>query len=177
MGNLQRHERGLAMIRQIWLAIICLAVLSTFALGKAVMTRAVSLPGERPVDLTSLGTDSTQEALGKADRLKINYVREEIPAAPVFQSTEPAVPDIASPPPEENKIISRHWRDPNASSPVMKPKPVKQTDSGRNGKIVDRKGNQAAGRSRPAQPPKPCSRPGAVGDLLRSLNLSPACES
>jgi hypothetical protein len=44
-------------------------------------------------------------------------------------------------------------------------------------KAVDRKGNQAADGSKPAEPAKLCSRPGPFGDLLRSLNLSPACAS
>jgi hypothetical protein len=166
---------GLKMIRTIWLATICLAVLSTLAAGKAVMTRTVS--SATPTDLTMLGTAPTQDALGKADRLEITYVRQEIPAASVLQPTEPVVPAVASPPPVQNKIISRHWRDPNAFSSAIKPKQARQTGSGNKDKIVDRKGNQAADRSKPAQPVKPCSRPGAVGDLLRSLNLSPACES
>jgi hypothetical protein len=166
------------MIRTIWLATICLAALSTLAVGKAVMTRTPSSATERPADRTTSGTDLTRGTLGKADRLEITYVRQEVPAASALQPTEPVVSAVASAaPPVANEIISRHWHDPNASSSATKPKQTKQAASSKRDKIVDRKGNQAAARSKPAEPVKPCSRPGAVGDLLRSLNLSPACES
>jgi hypothetical protein len=140
-----RSGLGLKMIRTIWLATICLAVLSTLAVGKAVMTRAPSSATERPTDLTTTGTDLTQDTLGKADRLEITYVRQEVPATSTLQPTEPVVPTVASaPPPVENKIISRHWHDPNAFSSTTKPKQTKQTASSKKGKIVDRKGNQVA---------------------------------
>jgi hypothetical protein len=139
---------GLKMIRTIWLATICLAVLSTLAVGKALMTRNPSSATEA-TDRTTIGTDLIQDALGKADRLEITYVRQEVPAT-VLQPIEPVVPAVASVPPSvENKIISRHWRDPNAFSSATKPKQTKQTASGKKGKIVDRKGNQAADRSKP----------------------------
>jgi hypothetical protein len=75
---------GLKMIRTIWLATICLAVLSTLAVGKALMTRNPSSATE-PTDRTTIGTDLIQDALGKADRLEITYVRQEVPAATVLQ--------------------------------------------------------------------------------------------
>jgi hypothetical protein len=140
-----RSGLGLKMIRTIWLATICLAVLSTLAVGKAVMTRAPSSATERPTDLTTTSTDLTQDTLGKADRLEITYVRQEVPATSTLQPTEPVVPTVASaPPPVANKIVSRHWHDPNAFSSATKPKQTKQTASSKKGKIVDRKGNQAA---------------------------------
>lgn len=140
-----RSGLGLKMIRTIWLATICLAVLSTLAVGKAVMTRAPSSATERPTDLTTSSTDLTQDTLGKADRLEITYVRQEVPATSTLQPTEPVVPTVASaPPPVANKIVSRHWHDPNAFSSATKPKQTKQTASSKKGKIVDRKGNQAA---------------------------------
>jgi hypothetical protein len=140
-----RSGLGLKMIRTIWLATICLAVLSTLAVGKAVMTRAPSSATERPTDLTTTSTDLTQDTLGKADRLEITYVRQEVPATSTLQPTEPVVPTVASaPPPVANKIVSRHWHDPNAFSSATKPKQTKQTASSKKGKIVDRIGNQAA---------------------------------
>jgi hypothetical protein len=140
---------GLKMIRTIWLATICLAVLSTLAVGRALMTRNPSSPPE-PTDQTTIGADLIQDTLGKADRLEITYVRQDAPAATVLEPIEPVVPAVASVPPSiENKIISRHWRDPNAFSSATKPKQTKQTASGKKGKIVNRKGNQAADRSKP----------------------------
>jgi len=132
---------GLKMIRTIWLATICLAVLSTLAVGKAVMTRTPSSATERSAHRTTSGTDLTQDTLGKADRLELTYV----PATSALQPPEPVIPTVASaPPPVANKIISRHWHDPNAFSSATKPKQTKQTASSKKGKMVDRKDNQAA---------------------------------
>jgi hypothetical protein len=125
----------LKMIRTIWLATTCLAVLSTLAVGKAVMTRVPSSATERPTDRATSGTQLAQDTLGKADRLEITYVRQEVPATSALQPTEPVVPTVASaPPPVANKIISRHWHDPNAFSSATKPKQTKQTASSKNGK-------------------------------------------
>ena len=78
----------------------------------------------------------------------------------------------------ETKIISRHWRDPNAfASSLRESKQTKQIDSSKKSKNVDRKRNHAAERSKPAEPEKSCSRPGPFGDLLRSVKLAPACAS
>ncbi|CAN0401780.1 unnamed protein product [Phaeothamnion confervicola] len=100
-----------------------------------------------------------------------------MPYQPVLQSSEPAAPVVTPPkPPTETKIISRHWRDPNAfSSSLKNSKPAKQTDPNKTSKNVDRKRNQAADRSRSAEPVKPCNRLGPIGDLLKSIKLSPAC--
>jgi hypothetical protein len=169
---------GLKMTRTIWLASICLAALSALAVGKALMTRADSLITEGARDQTTVGTGLTQDALSKSDRLEITNVRQEVPAPPALRPAEPIVPAVSSvPPPIANKIISRHWHDPNAFLSGTKEKQTKQTALNKKSKTVDRKGNQAADRSKPAEPVKPCSHPGAFGDLLRSLNLSPACES
>jgi hypothetical protein len=166
------------MIRTVWLATICLAVLSALAIGKA-LTPADPRVAERLADETTVGTDLAQDTLSKADRLEITYVRQDVPARSALQPTEPIVPAVSSVPrPVETKIVSRHWHDPNAiSSPPDKAKQPKQTGTNKKSKIVDRKGSQAADRSKPTEPMKPCSRPGAFGDLLRSLNLSPACDS
>jgi hypothetical protein len=162
------------MIRTIWLATICLAVLGTLAFGKAVMMRAYSSATGQPADQTTVGIDLTQNTLGKADRLELTYVHQEMPAASALQPAEPVVPAVASvPTPTTSQIIGRHWHDPDAT----KLKQAKQTTSNNKSKTDNRKSNQAADRAKPAESVKPCSRPGSVGDLLRSLNLSPACES
>src|SRR5258705_11747735 len=108
MGSLSGAQGlGLKMIRTIWLATICLAVLSTLAVGKAVMTRTPSSATERPTDLTTSSPGLTQDALGKADRLDITHVRQDFPPTPAFQPTGPVVPTVspASPPPVEITII------------------------------------------------------------------------
>src|ERR1700682_2018330 len=170
---------GQRMIRTVWLATICLAVLSALALGKALRTPADSVVAERPADQMTVGTGLAQDTLSKADRLEITYVRQEIQSQPTAQPTQPFVPAVSSvPSPVESKIISRHWHDPNGiSSTLAKAKQNKQIGSIKKSKTVDHKGNQAADRSKPTEPMKPCSRPGTLGDFLRSLNLSPACDS
>ena len=163
------------MIRTVWLAIICVVLVSAFAAGKALRTPADLAVAELLADETTVGTGHGQDTLSKADRLEINYVRQEIPSQPVLQSIEPSAPVVTPPkPPTETKIISRHWRDPNAlSSSLKNSKPAKQTDSNKTSKNVDRKRNQAADRSKSAEPVKPCNRLGPIGDLLKSINLSP----
>ena len=167
------------MIRTVWLAIICVVLVSALAVGKALTTPADRVVAALPADETTVGIDYAQDTLSKADRLEINYVRPEIPSQPVLQSVEPAAPVVTPPkPPVETKIISRHWRDPNAfSSSPKNSKPAKQRDSNKTGKNADRKRNQAADRTKSAEPVKSCHRLGPIGDLLKSMNLSPACAS
>jgi hypothetical protein len=167
---------GQKMIRTVWLAVLCLALVSALAAGKALRTSAGPTVVELAAAEITVGIDRAQDTLSKADRLEVNYVREETPAQAVLQSIEPTAPVVALPtPPTETKIISRHWRDPNAVSSSLKDS--QRTESKRKNKNLDRKRNQAVDRSKPSEPVKPCSRPGALGDLLRAVNLSPACAS
>jgi len=164
------------MIRTVWLAIVCLALVSALAAGKALRTPAGPTAAEISADESTVGITDAQDTLSKADRLEINYVRQETPPQAVLQSIEPTAPVVTPPrPPVETKIRTRHWRDPNAFSSSLKDS--QRTESKKTSKNVDRKRNQAADRSKPSEPVKPCSRPGPVGDLLRAVNLSPACAS
>jgi hypothetical protein len=163
------------MIRTVWLAVICLALVSALATGKALRASGPAV-AERPADQIADRIDRAQDTLSKGDRLEINYVRHEPPPQPVSQPIEPAAPVVtASTPPMKTRITSRHWRDPHAASPSRKDSD--RTESSKKSKNVDRKRNQAVDRSKPSEPVKPCSRPGAFGDLLRAVNLSPACAS
>jgi len=164
------------MIRTVWLATLCLALVSALAAGKALRTSADRTVPELTADQTTVGIGQAQDTLSKADRLEITYVRHEIPPQPVLQSIELIVRAVTPPsPPVETKIISRHWRDPNATSSSLKDS--QRTESKKKNKNTDSKRNQAAERSKPSEPVKPCSRPGPFGDLLRAVNLSPACAS
>ena len=166
------------MMRTVWLATTCLAVLGALAVAKALTTPVMAIV-ERQVDETTVSTGLAQDTLTKADRLEITYERQETPAQPALHPTEPFIPPVPTiVPPVETKIISRHWHDPNATtSSAAKSKQPKQTVAIKKGKSVDPKGNRAADRFKPVEPVKPCNRTGAFGDLLRSLNLSPACDS
>jgi hypothetical protein len=176
---LRLPSRGLSMIRTVWLATICLMVLSALAVGNAFRTPAEAIDAERLAEEMTVGTRPAQDTLSKADRLEITYVRQEMPQ-PADQPTGQLAPVIEpSPPPIQTKIASRHWHDRNAvSSTRTKAKQPKQARTNKKkSKIVDRKHSQAADRSKPTEPTKPCGRPGALGDFLRSLHLSPACDT
>jgi hypothetical protein len=167
------------MIRTVWLAIICVVLVSALAAGKALRNPADPSVAALPSDETTVGIAYGQDTLSKADRLEINYVRLESPSQPVLPSIEPAAPVVAPPkPPAETKIISRHWRDPNAiSSSLKNAKPAKPAEPNKTSRNAESKRNQAADRSRSAAPAKPCHRLGPIGDLLKSVNLSPGCTS
>ena len=171
------------MIRTVWLTIACLALLGALAVGKALTTPVAPTSSEGQVDETTVGTevgtDLAQDTLTKADRLEITNVRRETPAQSALPPAEPLIPPVPKMVPlVETKIVSRHWRDPNArTSSAAKSKRHKRPIAARKDKSVDPKGHQAADRSKPTEQVKACSRPGAFGDLLRSLNLSPACNS
>jgi len=155
-----------------------LAVLGALLVGKAVKT-PVALAVETSMNATTIGTSLAQAPLTKADRLEFAYARQETPAQSALPPTEPSIsPVVTIVPPVEPKIISRHWHDANATtSSVGKSKQPAPMAASKKGKPADPKVSRAAERSKPAGPLKPCKRTGAFDDLLRSLNLSPACVS
>ena len=169
------------MIRTVWLALACLALLGTLVVGKAAFpTSDAPANTQRSADEATIGrSDITQDTLTKADRLEITYVHQEISARSAVESAEslsPPVPTID--PAVERKIVGRHWHDPYATtSSAAKSNQPKRTVTTEKSKSADPKGNQAVDRSKPAEQVKPCSRTGAFGDVLRSLNLSPPCDS
>jgi hypothetical protein len=156
-----------------------LAVLGALLAGKAVKTSVV-LAAATSMNVTTIGASSAQAPLTKADRLEFAYARQETPAQSALPPTEPSISPVATiVPPVEPKIISRHWHDANATtSSVGKPKqPAAPMAASKKAKPADPKVSRAAERSKPTAQLKPCKRTGAFDDLLRSLNLSPACVS
>jgi hypothetical protein len=85
------------MIRTVWLAIICLALVSALAAGKALKIPADPTVAELSVGQTTVGIAQPQDTLNKADRLEINYVHHEISSPPFLQSLEPVVPAVTPP--------------------------------------------------------------------------------
>ena len=166
------------MIRTVWLTIAGLAVLGALLVGKAVKTSVV-LAAATSVNVTTIGSSPAQAPLTKADRLEFAYARQETPAQSALPLIEPSISPVATiVPPVEPKIISRHWHDANATTAsVGKPKQSAPMAASKKGKPADPKVSRAAERSKPAEHLKPCKRTGAFDDLLRSLNLSPACVS
>ena len=167
------------MIRTIWLATACLALLGAVAVGKVLKTTATPTTHETPAKGATVDAGLTQEPLAKADRLQIANVHQEAPAVAASQPIEPVVSDVPnSVSPEETIIVSRHWHDPHApNSTTAKSKQFRGVVTTKKGKsAADPRGNQAADRIKPGAQTRPCNRTG-VGDFLRSLNLSPACDS
>jgi hypothetical protein len=74
------------MMRTVWLATTCLAVLGALAVAKALTTPVAPIV-ERQVDETTVSTGLAQDTLTKADRLEITYVRQETPAEPTLYPT------------------------------------------------------------------------------------------
>jgi len=167
------------MIRTVWLAIACVAVLAALLVGKAVKT-PVAMAAVTSMNATTIGTSLAQAPLPKADRLEFAYARQETPAQSALPSTEPSISPVATiVSPVETKIVSRHWHDANATtSTIGKAKQPAPMAASKKGKSVDPRVGRAADRSRPTgNAKKPCKQTGAFSDLLRSLNLSPACDS
>jgi hypothetical protein len=167
------------MIRTIWLAVACLVLLGAVAVGKVYKTTAILTTHEKSADGATVGAGPMQAPLIKADRLQITPVRQEASTESASQPIEPSVPEVPnSVSPEETIIVSRHWHDPNApNSTTAKSKQFRGRVPTKKGKsAADPRGNQAADRIKPGAQTRPCNRTG-VGDFLRSLNLSPACDS
>jgi hypothetical protein len=159
-----------------WLTIACLAVLASLLVGKA-LKAPVALALVTATDETTIGTGSAQDPLTKADRLEFAYGRPEIPVQSALRPTEPLISSVPTGvPPVETKIVSRDWHDPDVTASLAgKSKQSAQMATGK--KSVHPKGRRTADRSKPVGHGKPCHRTGAIGDLLKSLRLSPTCVS
>jgi hypothetical protein len=110
--------------------------------------------------------------LTKADKLEIAYVRDAVAVestalatkAPVKFSLQP-LSSTATP-----KIVSRHWRDPNAKrSAAVSP--------GRRIKSQEVKKSKNVDRGKATVDLRVCRTPEGFAGLLRALNLSPGCET
>jgi hypothetical protein len=167
------------MVRTIWLAVACLAVLGAVAVGKVLKTPATPTIHETPADGAAVDTGLTQEPLAKADRLQTTDVHQEASTEAASQPIKPVASDIPnSISPEESIIVNRHWHDPNdANYAAAKSRQLRGIATTKKDKsAAGPKGSQATDRSKPGAQTKPCNRTG-MGDFLRSLNLSPACDS
>jgi hypothetical protein len=167
------------MVRTIWLAAACLAVLGAMAVGNVLKAPATPTIHETPAGGATVDAGKTQEPLAKADRLQITNAHQEGPAEAAPRLIEPVASDVPnSISPEETIIVNRHWHDPNDTNyATAKSKQFRGAATARKGKsAADPRGGQAADHTKPPAQTKPCNRTG-VGDFLRSLNLSPPCDS
>jgi hypothetical protein len=167
--------RGLAVIRTVWLAVLCLIGLgATVAIKAGTPTLPPTLPpnvGASP-EQTTVGTGFAQDTLTKADKLEVAYVRDPVALEPVMLLTKARVetPPQALSPPATPKIVSRHSHDPNT-------KKVAAVSSGRRIKDQESKKSKNVERAKLPAELRPCRRPEGFAGLLRVLNLSPGCDT
>jgi hypothetical protein len=135
------------MIRTIWLATLFLAVLGALAAGKGLMTPNHLVRAELPLYQKTSDSGLGEDTLTKADRLESAYDRG-VRGSPPSQPAEFAPPVALPTPTVENKIISRHWHDPNSISSATRSKSTKQTGANKKSKAADRKRNQSSGSFR-----------------------------
>jgi hypothetical protein len=119
-----------------------------------------------PLAQSTVGLSASRDTLTKADRLEIPYVQHEAPAQPISSVARMPPPDpTAIIPLEVQKIVDQHRR---GAVVVMLPKPRPKHTASRKTANTE--------RSKVTTAVKFC-RPNAFDDLLKALNLSPACET
>jgi hypothetical protein len=161
------------MIRTVWLAALCLVALGAVSVGRVAKLPPAPTVERANVQGGGVDADPGQQPLIKADRLQINFVRQE----PSNQSASPPVDPIvreieAVVPPAETEIIDRHWHDRNATRPGTARRTTrKEKPAG------DPRDSLAADRSGTTGQNRHCDRTAVFGGLLRSLNLAPQCGS
>ncbi|SRR5258705_450511 len=162
---------GVAVIRTVLLAVLCLIGLGATVAIKAGTPTLPSNVGASP-EQTTVGAGFAQDTLTKADKLEVAYVRDPVAVEPVMLVTkarEETPPQPLSPP-ANPKIVSRHSHDPNA-------KKVAAVSLGRRIKGQESNKSKNAERAKLPVELRPCRRPEGFAGLLRVLNLSPGCDT
>ena len=100
------------MVRTIWLAAVCMAVIGALTAGKVFTTAATPTIQETPADGATIDAGLAQEPFAKADRLQITNVHQEASTESVSQPIKSVASDVPnSISPEETIIVNRHWHD------------------------------------------------------------------
>src|SRR5215218_861950 len=105
------------MIRTVWLALFCLGGIAALASVKFISS-ALGTRVENPnaqVERASIGLNAKNEELVKADRLAVNVELASYEATSVMPITVDPV-DVSVPQAVKERIVSRHWHEPNASA-------------------------------------------------------------
>jgi hypothetical protein len=127
---------------------------------------------EASPEQTTFGKSFSQDTLTKADKLEIAYVRDPVARGPVMSVTK-AADETPSHPPSPTatpKIVSRHWHDPNIKKSAA-------VSSDRRIKGQEPKKSKNVDRGKATVDLRPCRRPEGFAGLLRTLNLSPGCNT
>ena len=173
--------RGLAVIRTVWFAVLCLIGLGAMVTIRAgtptTPPRVTASPAQTSAgeifsqDIFSQATFSkdifSKDTLTKADKLKIAYARDPVAVKPVMLVTK-APGETRSRPPRSTattKPASRHWRDPIARK-------LAELSAGRPIKAEEPKKGKTVEQAKPTVDLRPCRRPEGFAGLLRLLNLT-----
>ena len=165
------------MIRTVWLAALCLVALGAVSVGRVAKLPPALTTEPANVQEATVDAVPSEQPLIKADRLQINFVRQEPFDQPPNQSAPPPVDPVVREietvvPPAETEIVDRHWHDPNATrSGTARRTTRKEKPAG------DPRDSLAADRARPTGQNRHCDHTAVFGGLLRSLNLAPRCGS
>jgi len=181
------------MVRTIWLAIICLAILGAAAavrvfsnapatIGFANASADIALVvasdiGQRPAGSAFVASDTSfqTDTLGKSDKLIVMRAAKEAPVEtsyvdPISPETllvEPNKLGMARNSISQNlKLASRHWHDPLATGSTTK------SGEQRRAKTKHRERNNAVVAAAPAAETRSCSE---GVSLLRKLKMLPDC--
>jgi hypothetical protein len=162
------------MARTIWFALFCLVGLGATVTIKTAGPPATSV-GEPKADQGNIEPAPVPNELAKSDRLELHSTRVEtaasVPPATIMPAEiPPAAPEtIETIKPETiKKVPDRHWQDANA-------KIVPDETSRRHAKRNEPKKSAGTSASNAKTEAWHCRR-GAMGSLLRSLDLSPRCD-
>ena len=112
-----RGCRGTPTIRTIWLALFCLGGIAAIASVKFVSS-ALGTRVENPsaqLEKASIGLNAKSEDLVKADRLTVHVELASFETTPVIPVKIDPV-DASVHPAVSERIVSRHWHEPNASA-------------------------------------------------------------
>jgi len=154
------------MTRTIWVGLFCLGVVSTIASVRFVSSAlgyvvpGAAIPNAQR-ETTSTVLNVNNETFVKVDRLPVNIELasfEPEPVAPI--KIDPVVPSDR--PPVSERIISRHWHDPNAFVRSGKPAAIRTS---REAKTSNKRRSVAEFE---------CSS-GKPRTLLQGLKRSPGC--
>jgi hypothetical protein len=163
--------RGVAVIRTVWLAVLCLIGLGAVVAIKAGTPTPPPNVGAPP-EQTTVGKTFSQDTLTKADKLEIAQVRDPVAVEPVILVTRTpnATPRQPLSPTATPKILSRHRHDPKAkkSAAVSPDRRIKHQEPKKSKKVE---------RAKVPVDLRPCRRPEGFAGLLRALNLSPGCDA
>jgi hypothetical protein len=117
--------------------------------------------------------------LTKADKLEIAYVRDRVALKPVMlvAKAPDETPSQPPGPPATTNSVSRHRHDPNArkSAAVSPGRRIKGHEP-KKGKQEPKK-IRNVDREKPMVDLRPCRRPEGFWGLLRTLNLTPGCDT